>query len=209
MIELEVARRQRRFTVVVVVSVVLLHLLAVYAYKVGFPTTARRHLSEIKILLGVSPAVNGGSKGEQAPLSAAKTTTATTRAPSTVPTEKTTPAPKAAEQSTSAATASAGGQEAVPMSDSDIRAAYLNNPKPPYPPMAYQMRSEGTVVLKALVLPDGSCGEVLLARSSGNEQLDQSALRTVAKWKFTPAQKQGEAHAQWVSFPITFKIRQK
>jgi protein TonB len=64
-------------------------------------------------------------------------------------------------------------------------------------------------MLKALVNPDGSCGEVLLAKSSGNEFLDKSALNTVAQWKFTPAQSQGKDVAQWVSIPITFSIKRR
>jgi len=75
--------------------------------------------------------------------------------------------------------------------------------------MAFQLRIEGTVRLKALVLPDGSCGDVLLAQSSGNELLDQSALNTVAKWKFVPAKSQGKDVSQWVSIPISFALKRR
>ena len=93
--------------------------------------------------------------------------------------------------------------------DADYKAAFLNNPKPPYPPLVFQMRIEGTVLLKALVLPDGTCGEVVLARSSGNELLDKSALTTVAQWKFTPAKTRGKETSQWVGIPITFSLKRR
>lgn len=95
------------------------------------------------------------------------------------------------------------------MVDADYKAAYLRNPKPPYPPLALRMRIEGTVTLRVLVLEDGSSGKIILSKSSGNDALDQSALETVAKWKFSPAKTQGKNIAQWVSIPINFSIKRR
>lgn len=104
-------------------------------------------------------------------------------------------------------TSSVTAVQVAPASDADYKAAYLNNPKPPYPSVAFKMRIEGTVKLMALVMPDGSCEQVKLLKSSGSDLLDQSALATVARWKFVPATSQGKTVEQWVSIPITFSIK--
>ena len=95
------------------------------------------------------------------------------------------------------------------MVDADYKAAYLRNPKPPYPALALKMRIEGTVTLRVLVLEDGTSGKVVLSKSSGNDSLDKSALETVAKWKFTPAKSQGKQIAQWVNIPIHFSMKRR
>ena len=192
----------------IVLVVALLHLSAVVLFKYGFPDLFKPKKSEITIELGGSVLRGEGGTGVRqivapstpnARKSATKDELATKRA-----TDSTQSAPAQA-----AASSAAAGIDAAPTMDADYKAAYLNNPKPPYPSVAFQMRIEGTVMLKALVLPDGSCGEVLLAKSSGNSLLDDSALRTVAQWKFVPAKSQGKEISQWVSIPITFALKRR
>ena len=93
--------------------------------------------------------------------------------------------------------------------DADYKAAYLRNPKPPYPPLAVKMRLEGKVFLLAEVLPGGKAGRVSLETSSGHELLDQSALQTVKQWQFTPARKDGVVVAQVVRIPINFNLKSR
>jgi protein TonB len=93
--------------------------------------------------------------------------------------------------------------------DADYKAAYLRNPKPPYPPLAVKMRLEGKVVLLAEVLPGGKAGRVSLETSSGHDILDQSALQTVKQWQFTPARKDGVVLAQVVRIPINFNLKSR
>jgi protein TonB len=93
--------------------------------------------------------------------------------------------------------------------DADYKAAYLRNPKPPYPPLAVKMRLEGKVVLLAEVLPGGKAGRVSLETSSGHELLDQSALQTVKQWQFTPARKDGVVVSQVVRIPINFNLKSR
>ena len=126
-------------------------------------------------------------------------------APSTTPMAPKPSAPSAAN--TAGGGAGGGGGGAVV--DADYKAAYLRNPKPIYPSAALKMRVEGTVTLRVLVLEDGTSGKIVLSKSSGNESLDQSALETVAKWKFTPAKSQGQSVTQWVSIPINFSIKRR
>ena len=93
--------------------------------------------------------------------------------------------------------------------DADYKAAYLRNPKPPYPPLAVKMRIEGRVVLLAEVLPGGKAGRVSLEKTSGHDMLDQSALQTVKQWQFTPARKDGVVVAQVVRIPINFNLKSR
>ncbi len=104
---------------------------------------------------------------------------------------------------------SAGGPASAATVDADYKAAYLKNPKPPYPPMAVKMRLEGKVTLLVEVLQDGRAGRVGLESSSGHDLLDQSALETVKKWQFTPARKDGVIISQVVRIPITFNLKSR
>jgi periplasmic protein TonB len=90
----------------------------------------------------------------------------------------------------------------LPSSD----AAYLNNPKPPYPPLSNRLREEGTVFVRVLVSANGSALKVELKQSSGFERLDQSALATVIKWKFVPGKRDGVAEDMLYVVPIPFSL---
>jgi protein TonB len=93
--------------------------------------------------------------------------------------------------------------------EADYKAAYLNNPRPPYPFAAVRQGAEGRVLLSAEVLPDGRAGRVSLEKSSGHNLLDAAALNTVRSWRFTPARKGGVATAQTVSIPIDFNLQDR
>jgi protein TonB len=90
----------------------------------------------------------------------------------------------------------------LPSSD----AAYLSNPKPPYPDKSNRLREEGTVRVRVLVSTEGLPLKVELSKSSGFERLDQSALDTVPKWKFVPGKRDGVAEDMWFVVPIPFSL---
>jgi protein TonB len=85
-------------------------------------------------------------------------------------------------------------------------ANYLSNPKPVYPMTARQRHWEGLVLLRVYVTADGHAGEVLVQRSSGHAELDESALEAVKKWRFVPAKRGEFAEASWASVPIDFEL---
>lgn len=87
-------------------------------------------------------------------------------------------------------------------------AAYLDNPKPPYPPLARRMGEQGRVVLRVQVRADGRAAEVQVATSSGSPRLDEAALTTVQRWKFVPARRGAEAVAATVRVPIVFTLKE-
>jgi protein TonB len=59
--------------------------------------------------------------------------------------------------------------------------------EPIYPPMARAARIEGQVVLDAIVLDDGSVGEIKVLKSA-NPMLEQSAIAALKQWRFAPGQ---------------------
>jgi periplasmic protein TonB len=88
-------------------------------------------------------------------------------------------------------------------------AAYLNNPAPRYPIRAFRQKAQGTVIVRAEVLPDGNSGKVVLHQSSGHESLDTAAVETVRKWRFQPATDDGKPVKQWVNIPIKFRLTER
>ena len=84
---------------------------------------------------------------------------------------------------------------------------YLDNPKPGYPLEARQQGYEGKVLLKVEVLQTGRVGEAKVARTSGHQILDQSALTAVKKWRFIPARRGRIPILAWVNIAIRFQLR--
>jgi len=61
----------------------------------------------------------------------------------------------------------------------------LSNPKPPYPLVSRRMREQGTAHLRLCINETGLIDNITLAKSSGYELLDQSAINTVKAWRFS------------------------
>ena len=114
--------------------------------------------------------------------------------------------PKAEEKAPPPKAEEKPAEKSAPTVDADKYADYLKNPKPAYPMGPYREGIEGTVWLRVQVLEDGSVGSVELAQTSGNDELDQSALTTVKKWRFKPAVQGGVSAAQFIRIPISFKL---
>ena len=90
----------------------------------------------------------------------------------------------------------------LPSSDAD----YLNNPKPPYPPLSKRMGEQGKVVIRTLIGVDGMAQEASIHKSSGFDRLDQAALTTARKWRYVPGKRAGVAEAMWFNVPFTFVL---
>lgn len=86
-------------------------------------------------------------------------------------------------------------------------AAYLSNPKPPYPALARRRGMQGRVVLRVLVGPGGRAREVMVRRGSGHTLLDRAALKAVRNWVFVPAQRGGRAVQAELDVPIRFSLK--
>lgn len=86
-------------------------------------------------------------------------------------------------------------------------AAYLDNPRPPYPSVSRRLGEEGEVRLRVQVDPAGLAQQVQIQQGSGYSRLDQAALETVRQWRFVPARQGDQPVAAWVIVPIQFTLR--
>ena len=84
---------------------------------------------------------------------------------------------------------------------------YGQNPVPMYPLEARRRAQHGTVLLRIEVAADGAVERVEIARTSGFDLLDDSAIETVrARWRFVPARRDGIAVESWCEVPIRFAL---
>jgi protein TonB len=112
------------------------------------------------------------------------------------------PAPTAAPAGPAVAAAPAPARVDLPSSDAD----YLNNPKPPYPPVSRRLGEQGKVVVRVFIGTDGSPQKAEIRQSSGFDRLDQVALATVLKWRYVPGKRGGVPEAMWFNVPINFVL---
>ena len=82
--------------------------------------------------------------------------------------------------------------------------------KPTYPSAAMRARVQGVVVLECIVEPDGSVGPARILRSLDTVYgLDEEALKTIAKWRFAPAKRDGTPVRTAVKIEMAFTIRDR
>jgi len=67
----------------------------------------------------------------------------------------------------------------------------LHKVDPKYPPALRNERVEGDVMLYAVIRKDGSVDSIQLVHGI-DDQLDQNAMQALARWRFRPAERQGE-----------------
>jgi protein TonB len=84
--------------------------------------------------------------------------------------------------------------------------AYAVNPPPPYPEFARREGRQGLAVLDVLVAPDGAPTEVRIATTSGSAELDDAAIKAVARWRFVPATQDGARIDARIRIPIRFRL---
>jgi protein TonB len=87
--------------------------------------------------------------------------------------------------------------------------AYASAPAPAYPRIAIARHMEGTVMLRVLVDETGKPMDVVIESSSGHDLLDRAAREQVlSKWRFQPAQVNGQHVRAWARVPVSFDLRQ-
>lgn len=80
------------------------------------------------------------------------------------------------------------------------------NPKPIYPLLSRRMREQGAVHLKLCIDERGDVESVQLAKSSGYEKLDRSAMDGVRQWKFSALEFQDQTISHCYHLPIHFRL---
>ena len=96
-----------------------------------------------------------------------------------------------------------GGAIALP-EDATAPMPDRGNAIPPYPQEARAAGKIGTVVLKVVILADGTVAKVEVMR--GEEPFVSAAVETVKHWKYTPARHQGQAITVYRIIQIPFKL---
>lgn len=91
----------------------------------------------------------------------------------------------------------------LPSSNAD----YLQNPKPPYPPLSARLGETGRVVYKVWIGADGKAQRAELVASSGFARLDNAAYDTVMRWRYVPGTRNGVPVAMPVNVPINWGLR--
>jgi len=80
--------------------------------------------------------------------------------------------------------------------------------KPNYTGDAMRAKIQGVVTMNAVVMPDGSVGNVQIIRSlDPTFGLDQEAIKTVKQWRFAPGMKLGQPVPVLVEIEMTFTLR--
>jgi len=99
----------------------------------------------------------------------------------------------------------AGGQMAMALpEDADPPVPAAGNPIPPYPQEARAAGKIGTVVLKVVILANGTVAQVQVMR--GEEPFVSAAVQTVKGWKYQPARFKGQAITVYRIIQIPFKL---
>ncbi len=84
----------------------------------------------------------------------------------------------------------------------------LQEVKPQYTADAMRAKIQGTVWVEAIVMPDGSVGNVQITRSlDPTFGLDQEAVKAVRRWRFVPGTRQGQPVPVLVEIELTFTLR--
>lgn len=78
------------------------------------------------------------------------------------------------------------------------------SPAPRYPPQALRRGERGTVVVRAEIGPDGVPTSTSIVSGSGSRLLDRAAVDAVKRWRFRPAEANGQPTVGTVTVPIEF-----
>ena len=83
----------------------------------------------------------------------------------------------------------------------------LNSVRPAYTTEAMRAKIVGDVVVEAVVLPDGSVGDVTVIQSLDRVfGLDQEAVKAARQWRFLPGTRFGEPAAVLVTIILEFRL---
>ena len=221
---------QSRQRLVVVASVLLLHVLALWALQAGLLQRVLQELPEMVVPVALfapepskpapvvapvplKPAVPLVKQTVQPPLNSPPAPAVQTNTPAPAPVPlAVADAPATANAPTGVAVTpqpvvvppaapAAAPKVDLPSSDAD----YLHNPQPVYPAASERRREYGRVLLAVVVDAEGHPKSVSVKISSGFERLDQAALKAVTGWTFVPGKRNGVPTEMAVEVPIRFK----
>ena len=82
----------------------------------------------------------------------------------------------------------------------------LKNPHPEYPMIARKKGWQGRLVLNVRISENGDVLNINVVRTSGFKILDKTSVKTIKKWKFTPARLGKKNVEDYLNIPISFKL---
>lgn len=224
-------RLNRNFAIVS--SVLLLHVLVLWAMQTGLLRRMAEAVVPAEILVEIMAAPTATPAPEPAPQpqpkvqAKAPTPQPVQPTPAPAATPQPSPAPLAIAPSAAAPAATAAAPTAVaaapaaastgtavsapptparvelPSSSAD----YLNNPKPPYPALSKRLGEQGRVIVRVWIGTDGIASQASVKQSSGFDRLDQAAVATVLKWRYVPGKRGGVPEAMWFDVPVNWVLQ--
>jgi TonB family protein len=87
-----------------------------------------------------------------------------------------------------------------------VNPVQLKEVKPNYTPDAMRLKIQGTVVLEAVVLKNGTVGNVKVIKSLDRGGLDDEAIRAARGWLFKPATKDGKPVDIYITLELAFRL---
>lgn len=97
--------------------------------------------------------------------------------------------------------------EIVPYFKVEVKPQPISMPAPEWPELVKRAGIEGSLQVKFLVNVDGTVMDVQIVKSSGNQLLDEAAVASVWKYRFTPAKQRDKLVRVWVFRKIEFKFK--
>ena len=79
------------------------------------------------------------------------------------------------------------------------------SPKPKFPKASLSAGSEGYVVVRAYISPEGNVTRAVIAKRSGDEALDEEARKTLLQWKMKPGAIKSEYATKGYEVRIDFR----
>ena len=105
------------------------------------------------------------------------------------------------------------GTQGLSLADITFEVAQVDEPPrvirqipPEYPMAALRKGLVGQVELRFLVERDGAVAQVQVISADPPGAFEDSAMRAVKSWRFTPGMYQGEPVRTWVRIPIAFEL---
>ncbi len=83
---------------------------------------------------------------------------------------------------------------------------YASTVEPEYPRLSKRNAEAGRVLVRVFIDEAGTPRQVQVAKSSGFERLDASALAAVLKFRFRPPTENGQPVSGWANVPIDFGL---
>jgi TonB family protein len=102
--------------------------------------------------------------------------------------------------------AQSSDQQTYPVGSGVTSPVLIREVKPQYTADAMRRKVQGIVEVSAVVLTDGTVGEVRV-RKSLDPDLDQEAIKAAKQWQFKPGTKDGEPVNVQITIELSFTLR--